>query len=92
MQYRLRSLIIATTVCPPLLAGLYWVGVWLSTNPIALGIAALLGLAAAWIISPIIWYRELMRFVCGPECFHPLPRKKHGRTRYRLERYAGEST
>jgi len=92
MQYRLRSLIIATTICPPLIACIYWVTTWFTTDRFALGITILLGLAAAWILGPILWYRELMLWVCGPECFRPLPRKTRRRTRYRLQRYAGEST
>jgi len=92
MQYRLRSLVIATTIGPPLLACIYWTVAWLTSDRIALGIAILLGLAAAWILGPVLWYRELMLWVCGPECFRPLPRKTRRHVRYRLQRYAGEST
>jgi hypothetical protein len=92
MQYRLRSLIIATTIGTPLLACVYWAATWLTTDRIALGIAILIGLAAAWILGPLLWYRELMLWVCGPECFRPLPRKTRRHVRYRIERYAGEST
>jgi hypothetical protein len=28
MRYRLRSLVIATTICPPLLAGVHWFVWW----------------------------------------------------------------
>jgi hypothetical protein len=92
MRFRLRTLVIATAVGPPLLAIIYWTATWFVANQIAIGIAALLGLAAAWVIGPIVWYRELMRFVCGPDCFRPMPRKTRRRIRYRLQRYAGDST
>jgi len=92
MQYRLRTLVFATAIGPPLIASIYWVAKWIGANPIALTVVASLALLAAWIIGPIGCYRELMRMVCGPECFRPMPRKTRRRVRFRIERYAGGST
>ena len=91
MRYRLRSLHILLGIGPPLIALTSWTAIWLGANPVAfVGMAALATLVM-WIVGPIAWYRELVKMVCGPEAFGPLPRKTRRRMRTRIERYVGES-
>jgi hypothetical protein len=92
MRYGLRTLVILTAIGPPLLAAAWWTAIWLGANPLAFAVMTALAYLATWIVGPIAWYRELMKMVCGPEAFGPLPRKTRRRVRFRIERYAGEST
>jgi len=92
MRYRLRTLVILNAVGPPLLAMAWWTAVWLGENPFIFAVVAALAYLAIWAIGPIAWYRELVKMICGPEAFAPLPRKTRRHVRFRIERYLGEST
>ena len=92
MRYHLRTLVLLTAIGPPLLAGAYWIAIWLGANPLAFSIATVVAVLALWIAGPIAWYRLLAQLICGPEAFGPMPRKSRRRVRFRIERYAGEST
>ena len=92
MRYRLRTLVILTAIGPPLLAAGWRIALWLDANPLAFAAIATLVYLATWIIGPVAWYRELVKMVCGPEAFAPLPRKTRRHVRFRIERYVGEST
>jgi hypothetical protein len=92
MRYRLRTLIVISTIGPPLLAGAYWAGEWLVAHPVTFIIAAMAAGVASWVLAPIAWYYELMNMVCGPDPFRPRRIKKRRVVRVRLERYAGGST
>jgi hypothetical protein len=91
-RYKLRTLLILTAIGPPILAWAYWTAIWLGANPIVFSVLALIASLATWIIGPVAWYRELMHMVCGPEAFRPMPRKTRRHVRFRIERYADEST
>lgn len=92
MRYRLLSLVVLTAIGPPILAAAYQTAIWLGANPLALGVLVLLASLATWIAGPVVWYRELVLMICGPEAFRPMPRTKRRKVRFRLERYSGEST
>jgi hypothetical protein len=92
MRYSFRTLVILTAIGPPLLALGWWIAIWLGKNPFLFAITAVLAYLATWTIGPIAWYRELVRMICGPEAFGPMPRKTRRRVRFRIERYLGEST
>ena len=92
MRYRLRTLVILTALGPPVLAMAWWTAIWLGENPFVFALVAVLAYLATWLIGPIAWYRELVKMICGPEAFGPMPRKTRRHVRFRIERYASEST
>ena len=92
MRYRLRTLVLLTTVGPPLLAALYWVVLWLGGNPIVVGIGLLISLWAAFVFGLIAWYHELQAMIGGPSAAKSWRRKQRRRIRVRIERYAAGST
>jgi hypothetical protein len=93
-RYKLRTLLILLTVLPPMVATTYWMIEWLLGNRLHPTLFAILVIAYAVssIAGPILLYRELIYMVLGPEAFSPMPRKVRRRVRFRIERYAGEST
>jgi hypothetical protein len=94
VRYRLRTLLILLAVMPPVLATAYWIIEWLLGNRLHPTLFAILVIAYAVssIAGPILLYRELIYMMLGPEAYSPMPRKVRRRVRFRLERYAGEST
>ena len=92
MRYRLRTLVILTTIGPPLLAGAYWAAKWLGAHPVVFIILAVVAYLASWVIGPIAWYYELVSMICGPDPARPRRRKKWRVVRVRLERYADGTT
>lgn len=92
MRYRLRTLVILTAVGPPLIAGTYWTAIWLGGQPMVLGVAVMVALAAAWVFGLVAWYRELLHMISGPNAAQSWRRRRRRRFRVRIERYAYGST
>jgi len=92
MRYRLRTLVVLTAIGPPLLAGSYWAGKWLGSQPFVFGVAVIVALFAAFVFGLIAWYRELLYMIGGPSPAKSWCRTQRRRVRVRIERYAGGST
>jgi len=94
MQFRLRTLLLWLTLAPFLLATLHWTVMWRLGHRIhpTLWAVLLTTYCLTSLAGPFLLYHELIRLLCGPEAFTPLPRKTKRRTRYRLERYATTSS
>jgi hypothetical protein len=93
-RYSLRTLLILSAIGPPLLSMAWWFGLWLYGYRLHPTLAAvlLIGIAASWIVGPMLWYFELVQMVCGPDPSKPIPRRKRSKVRVRFERYYSDST
>jgi hypothetical protein len=85
-QFSLRTLLIVTTVGPPILAAGFWTGQWLLGNYMfALALLAVALYMGVWIIGPLAWYFEIIEMICGSNSTRHSRRRRH--CRVRIERY-----
>jgi hypothetical protein len=92
MRYRLRTLLIVTTVGPPLLAGGYWAALWLGARPSLLAGVAVAACLVALPIGLVLWYYELLEMIGAPSPAQSFRRKRRRVVRLRIERYVAGST
>ena len=93
MRYRLRTLLIVAAIGPPMLAVLYWIGVWVWLHPLlVIGVTFVLGYLSLWIIGPLMWFTSIVDTICGPSPAKPSRPKKRRVYHVRLGRYADGST
>ena len=93
MRYRLGTLLIVAAIAPPLLAGVYWIVLWVWAHPLlALGVACVLAYWSLWIVGPVLWFNGFVDTICGPSPARPSRRKTRRSYRVRLARYADGST
>jgi hypothetical protein len=90
---RLRTLLILTTVGPPILAAGFWTGQWLLANYVlTLALSAVALYLGVWILGPLAWYFEIIEMICGPTRPRLSHRTKRRHRRVRIERYCAGST